>query len=90
MVVNEVKERIPDRVKKFSDYRLFLAWVRDADAKTMTQLRKELDDEIAYHQQWLKDNQKTSRLGTKNQLLRTQAKYLDFLKRIQKTYMKYV
>jgi len=90
MVLNEVKERIPERLKKFSDYRLFLAWVREADAKTTTQLRRELDEEIKYHQQWLKDNQKTSRLGTKNQLLRSQAKYLDFLKGIQKTYMKYV
>lgn len=89
MDVEIIKEKIPARVKNFPNYRLFLVWVKEADAKTIPALKKELAGDIAYNQKTLRKSQKNSRLGMKNTLLRAQAKYLDFLKSIQK-FLKYL
>lgn len=82
-----VQERIPGRIKKFADYRLFLVWLSETDAKDIPSLKKYLDGEIEFHQSWLRENQKSSRLGTKNRFLTSCAKYIDFLKGIRKRYM---
>lgn len=88
--VNIIKELIPDRMKKFPEYRLFLVWVREADSKTPSGLKKELRSDIKYHEQVLKNYGRTSRLGLKNHILRAQSKYIDFLKSADKLFTKYL
>lgn len=91
MKLKEVVEgKIPDRIKKLTNYRLFLVWVSEADSKTIPQLKKELDGDIKFHQNWLDKNEKTSLLGTKNRFLTSTAKYIDFLKTIKKEFVKFL
>ncbi|MBW3019650.1 hypothetical protein KY329_05730 [Candidatus Woesearchaeota archaeon] len=88
--VNNVKDIIPERMKKFPEYRLFLVWVREADAETPAALKKELKSDIRYYEKMLKEDGKNSRLGLKNHILRAQSKYIDFLKRAEKLFLKYL
>jgi hypothetical protein len=88
--VNIIKDLIPARAKKFVEYRLFLVWVKESDAETPAELKRELKAEIKSTEKALKEGARTSRLGLKNHILRAQSKYIDFLKRTEKLFLKYL
>lgn len=91
MLKDKIIETIPSKIKtsKAGDYRLFLVYVKESKAKTVSELKKVLDSERNNTQKWLNNNKKTSKMGTKNHLLRAHAKHLDFLKRMN-AFIKYL
>jgi len=85
-----IKDAVPERMRKFPEYRLFLVWAKEADADTRAELKRELRSDIKYYEKLLREGGKQSRLGMKNHILRAQGKYIDFLKRVDKLFLKYL
>jgi len=85
-----IGDSVPARVKARPGYRLFLVWADESGAKTIGELKRVLEGELDENQSWLDSQQRTSRLGMKNHLLRATAKYIDFLKSIRKDFMKHL
>jgi len=89
-VKDDLKESVPDFVKRTPEWSVFLKWISQNNVKTEAQLKKKLKDQIKDCQALLNTRMKDSRSGTNNRIVRQCAKKLKFLKLSRDKIAKYV
>lgn len=89
-VKEDLKRKVPERVKSTPEWHVFLHWLKENRVRTADELKSRVADEIGRYEELLKKRQKDMRLGTNMRLVRSYAYRLSFLKLCRDKICKYV